>query len=259
MLLVIFTLCVLAGGAALTLFLVTRGPLSGDRSHDFGDVLLENKNVTMTHEFQLTNRLAETVVIRAARPECGCVGAPSGAIVVAPGQTIVFPVTMRPPAGNKEVMIRLDLGDHGLMVLRVSATGHLPSRLSALPREITLQPGATANVTIGGFIYETDEQPPPPVVSAPSGLKATFSGWRLLFRPQNFVTAPVQYEGQLTLSHDANARIIDAEVSLTVPGTRSAVIRVNPVASSVAPGRASNSPHETSAAPATQRFDVGDE
>lgn len=129
----------------------TRGPLTGDTTHDFGIINVgavnpETSNadgeskpppvidiggasndpgIELTHTFHLTNRTNRAITLRSARPDCGCVTInTSFPMTVAASAPVDLPIIMRLPStgkGEKTVLIHLDCGESGLQVLRVKA------------------------------------------------------------------------------------------------------------------------------------------
>ena len=133
-------LALLLGCGALGYYwLLVRGPLAGDTSHDFGVVAITADRTDVTHTFHLTNRTDHTVRIERIVPDCGCVQFTPGSAVVEPGQSVDLPATMSVYSdGVKRVDVRLLLGDSGVQHMHLTATGRREA--SAIPQ--TGQPAA---------------------------------------------------------------------------------------------------------------------
>ena len=75
LLVLLVVLVVVGGGWGLWYITIGRGPLAGDLHHDFGTVILTDREATARHVFHLTNRTDDTLAIRAIRSSCGCAAA----------------------------------------------------------------------------------------------------------------------------------------------------------------------------------------
>jgi hypothetical protein len=200
-----------------------RGPLSGATTHDFGVVRLTSLDLELKHKYQLTNRIDMPVTIRAAKPECGCVKTERTAITIAPGATGEVPITVHPPIGPKSVLIHLDLGEHGTQTLKMMVEGQPDSRLSVNNPTGALQTGQSIAIPIQADIYESDDEPGAPTVTSVRPITFSFSGWKLKFRPSNFKTAPVQWEGVLSIEQTAESQA-EGTLTVTVPGLAPVVV-----------------------------------
>jgi hypothetical protein len=114
---------VAAGGFAYYWFLI-RGPLAGDTSHDFGEVVVTGVKADVSHTFQLFNRTDRVLTIDRVIPECGCVQVSPANAVVEPGKTFDLLATLSVSAnGTKTTPIRLIMSDGKVQFLHVTATG----------------------------------------------------------------------------------------------------------------------------------------
>jgi len=206
------------------------GPLSGRTTHDFGVVRLTEADTTVTHRYRLTNDTEGPISIRAIRPECGCVQAARGEIIIAPGAVGEIPITVHPPIGPKSVLIHLDLGTLGTQTLKMEVEGQPVSRLSvAIPVAILIE--APTTVVIRAEMYESADEPGPLSVSGDRPIQSKFSGWSLMAPSQNPKTMPTQWEGLLTIEQTAELAAASA-ITLSVPGVAPLIVPVNAAANS---------------------------
>lgn len=111
------------GGFAYYWFLV-RGPLAGDTSHDFGEVVVTGAKAEVSHTFRLVNRTHRTITINRVIPECGCVQVTPGSAVVEPGEHVELNAVLSVYAtGSKTTPIQLIMDEGKVQFLHVKARG----------------------------------------------------------------------------------------------------------------------------------------
>ena len=109
-----------------TLAAIFQGPLAGDTKHDFGVVTVTSpEGVELSHTFHLTNRTNDALLMRFARPDCGCLTVNAEfPMTIFPGESIDLPITMRYRGPEpKTVLFHLDFAEFGKQALRVRASG----------------------------------------------------------------------------------------------------------------------------------------
>jgi hypothetical protein len=112
-----------AGGFAYYWFLI-RGPLAGDTSHDFGEVVVTGAKIDVSHTFHLVNRTDGVLTIDRVIPECGCVHIAPSKAVVEPGRSLDVVATLSVSAtGSKTTPIRMIFDTGKVQFLHVTATG----------------------------------------------------------------------------------------------------------------------------------------
>lgn len=112
--------------AWLMLATIFQGPLAGNTKHDFGIVNVTSPDgVELSHTFHLTNRTNDGLLLRWARPDCGCLTVHATfPMTIYPGESIDLPITMRYRGPEpKTVLIHLDFAEFGKQALRVRASG----------------------------------------------------------------------------------------------------------------------------------------
>ncbi|NNF44405.1 MAG: DUF1573 domain-containing protein [Phycisphaerales bacterium] len=182
--LILGLLLLLLAGAAATgwwYMAIGRHPFSGPFRHDFGEVAITGRAVTVEHTFSLRNRTDTPIVIENSRSGCGCAVAELSTDTVAPGESVEVRVALTlSNAGRKVTNVTLLLRDHDPLPLVVVATSIKETGLSASNDEVRLFPERTTPLLIFAEVQSTDEMPPPPEISATEGIDVTFVGWELL-------------------------------------------------------------------------------
>jgi hypothetical protein len=119
-------IALLALGWAFMAF-ITRGPLAGETKHNFGVIAIPTADgIELSHTFHLTNRTNDGLLLRSARPDCGCLTVNAAfPMTIYPGESIDLPIAMRfggRSGHQKTVLIHLDFVEFGMQTLRVKAT-----------------------------------------------------------------------------------------------------------------------------------------
>jgi hypothetical protein len=110
-----------------------RGPLAGDRSHDFGLVDVAPGGVELIHTFSLRNRTSRALTLSHISSSCGCSEARASREKIAGGETVEITATLSLKTHKrKHANIFLDLGPDGVVRLSIAGTGQAPA---ALPRD----------------------------------------------------------------------------------------------------------------------------
>jgi hypothetical protein len=142
---VALALSLITAGAFSYYWFLIRGPLSGARSHDFGEVVITGPKADVVHAFSLTNRTSHTIHIQRIVPDCGCVAFTPSSAPVEPGASVDLHAVMSVYSdGVKRVAVRLMLADDGVQFLHLKATGRRVESSLLHPDAPTSRPGESA-------------------------------------------------------------------------------------------------------------------
>ncbi|MCH8165585.1 MAG: DUF1573 domain-containing protein [Planctomycetes bacterium] len=214
-------------------FTVGRPLLAGGHHHAFGIVDLADKPVTLEHSFVLTNRTSRTIKIENIKTSCGCTVASHSADILEPGGSaqITAKLTLSTD-GRKKARIYLDCGDRGVEVLRLEAVARRLQRLLALRETVILEPGRPVERTIIYLDYDSNDQPPPPRITAPPGLRAEFTQWTQVKRRQRTKALPARWRGTVQIEQLAPTLPDDTALIIRVGPDQELTIPVEPVSTS---------------------------
>ena len=196
---------VLLGGAYGMYYVsVGRPLLTGDHEHDFGSVVLAGNSSSFEHTFDLANRTRRTVHIQEIKTSCGCTVAAPSRTKLEPGDTVQITATLSlRHDGRKVTKVFLNCGDDGIDVLRLEAAARYKQRLVVPADFAVLQQGVVVERAIQYHDYDSDETPPAPRITAPGGVKATFTQWRQLRRRQPSQSRSARWFGRLRIEQVA--------------------------------------------------------
>ncbi|MHC4416176.1 MAG: DUF1573 domain-containing protein [Planctomycetota bacterium] len=190
---------------------VGRPALGGDHDHEFGVTELDGDRVSLQHTFRLTNRRSRTVEIEGIRTTCGCAVASTSADALEPGETVQIAARLTlSQDGRKKARIFLELGDGGVDVLRLEAAVRKKQRLVVPVGTVTLETGRALERVVLFFDYDSNDMPPPPVMTAPPGVRAAFTSWTQDKRRRRSKGLPARWRGKLVIEQFAEAMPADA-------------------------------------------------
>ncbi|MGI9432441.1 MAG: DUF1573 domain-containing protein, partial [Myxococcota bacterium] len=143
--LVMVALVVLAGAAAVFGLVLGQGPLRGETSHDFGLIVIEDREEIREHTFELVNDGDQPVHVLAAHPSCGCTAVRMNQRVVEPGAVweLVASFSLK-GSGHKKAHIDLLLeigGEEQEQVLWVEGVGRRQKTVWSAERTMRLRRG----------------------------------------------------------------------------------------------------------------------
>ncbi len=221
------TALVIAGGGVIIALAVALKPLAGESRHDFGVVPISGDRAAVDYTFRLKNRTGRTLAVNDVRPSCGCTSVKASARSVEPDGTLEVATTLAlTRSGIQRAHVYLDLGEAGMQTLTVQAIGRLTQRLTATQKRLKLASGRPATLVVRLEVHESNDPPPPPTITAPEGVRATFDAWHQVRRRNKGKAIPARWVGPLTVQYtgepslpDGAALVIraDSDQTLTVP------------------------------------------
>lgn len=159
-------MAVIIGGvaiAAVALSLRTpadESPLSGQRSHEFGDVRFDQSLLELKHTFELVNESDHILHIARVATSCGCTVAKPTQTTIDPNERIRVDATLTfQYPGRRSEKIWMDCGDGGIVTLELSATARRPYDVNVAQRAILLEPRRTEMVTLIATSIDSDREP----------------------------------------------------------------------------------------------------
>ena len=227
-LLVLAAAVLLVGACGVIIALaVALEPLAGESRHDFGIVPISGDRAAVDYTFRLRNRTGRTLIVNDVRPSCGCTSVKTSARSVEPGGTLEVATTLAlTRTGFQRAHVYLDLGEAGMQTLTVQAIGRLTQRLTATQKRLKLGSGRPATMVVLLEVHASNDPPPPPTITAPEGLRATFDTWHQVRRRNKRTATPARWVGRLTVEYtgepslpDGAALVIraDSDQTLTIP------------------------------------------
>ncbi len=196
---------------------VGRPNLDGERRHDVGVATLVDGPVVFTHTFTLTNTGSSTIEIANIRTGCGCTVAETSTRSIDPGGTLEIAATLTlKKEGRKTSRIFLEYGGSDVDVLHVQGWARHAKQLSLAPGPTRLITGEVLTRLLSFRDYETNDEPPAPVLVTPAGVKAKFSGWKQALRLRPRHGMPARWRGQVRVRHDEGTLAADAAVEISV-------------------------------------------
>jgi hypothetical protein len=178
------------------LWLAGAGPLRGRTHHDFGDVVIRDRETVLSHAFELRNTRSVPVEITDVRSSCGCTRATPSRRAIPPGESVIIDTTLSlTVSSRKSAVIWLTLGEHGMMRLQLEAVGRREPRLSAVQDRLDLVPGISNTLVVFLEVHDGDAPPPDPSIECPPGVTASFSTWEVAQRRVAGLLIPWRWRG----------------------------------------------------------------
>lgn len=214
----------IAGGVIFG-FVFRKPALAGESSHNFGILDMADAKVSARHTFHLTNKTGKPIDIQSMKPDCGCTTAKATSMHVDSGANVDIEVTLEiSKHGVKKSLITLDLGDAGVQILKVQATGRMLPRLFSPVQTIQLIPDLRTGVVspvivpVYASIYGSTDSPPGLTTLVPKGINATFRGWHLRHQPKDSSVTPSEWEGRIDVTRGPDELALSAEIQIEFAG-----------------------------------------
>jgi hypothetical protein len=236
LIIVLAAVALLSAGAYAYWFFLIRGPLAGDTSHDFGDVVLQGgRNIKVTHTFHLTNRLDEPLTIKGVRADCGCVTLHDLQRTLESGESFDLPVTFQTQAGPRSALIHIIFDDGRTQTLSVKAVGRPQSQLAISVQPIVLREDGAAEFEFAAHIYATHDEPAQPAIATShQALLAEFLGWQLHHRSRDVAVTPNAWKGRVRLSWGGDGAMPEGiSATISLPPAEPLKVEVRPAGSTV--------------------------
>lgn len=156
-----------------------RSPLAGANVHDFGEVSFEQGPHYVYHTFELTNTSDETVEVSRYTSTCGCTQPRLPDRVVAPGDVLQVPVSLRlSRSGLKEGKVTLFLKGKGSFDLTVRGRGKPVQTFRATPSRVRLRsPSGRSELNL---VVESHTHPTEAQVTGPPEVQVRVEPWKQL-------------------------------------------------------------------------------
>ena len=153
--------------------------LSGTMFHDFGEVVIENDPITLSHTFRLTNSSLETIEVDRAKTSCGCAVASISSHVIRPGDDLLVEGTLKlSRRGTRDERIQLVLKDHRLVTLSIRGTATRKQDLVASASSVLIWPTSTTEIILAKYSEEPIERPSAVEVrQCPAGIVVHCGQW----------------------------------------------------------------------------------
>jgi hypothetical protein len=154
-------------------------PFSGQRLHDFGEVDFEGLDMSIEHEFILSNTTNTTIEIEKLAPTCGCVTPEANSMSIAPGGElrITTAMKMKEPGQKREHIDVVLKQGRAPVRLSLEAVARMVKRLGAVEPSITLTPDEPGILTLQVRTTIPDWLPPSPYFNEFYGMLIEFDGW----------------------------------------------------------------------------------
>lgn len=216
-------------------------------NHDFGIVDLSDSGLSLQHTFVLQNRSRMTMEIQKVSTTCGCTEASVDADRVAPGGTVRVSATLHlSEPGTREARVLVDTDQEGLthIVFTLRATARRARQIETIERWLDILPGGTASIGIFAIVYESDDAPMPPQLSASASLTAAFDRWTLVHPRHTATGHPARWQGRVEVvaaSVDPADHAAMLEISSAGSPTISIPVRIRPPSGGLAEAASSGS------------------
>jgi len=213
---VVLVLGLLAGLYFLTL---GRSPLTGERAHDFGVVMLGSSGATVEHTFTLTNRSRRTLELGRPRTSCGCTVSNLSDTVLEPGETVAVTATLSlVRAGRRSSEIAVPIEGRGVHTLSVTAYGRPEREIHSRRGSVQLwrEHDAILGFSVQAWpdVWEDVTDVPGPTVAAPEAVSTELITWTMRKAPDG--TSPAEWNGQVSLRLVGDELPEDAHVTVTL-------------------------------------------
>ena len=180
-------------------------PLSGNQSHDFGEVAIVSSPTWVDHTFMLTNTSGKDLTIRRAVPDCGCTEIGAFNHEVPAGQDVRIPVRLKLVRSVVEgAKVTLTFGEAPPMSLQVTARGRRDLPLQSTPTRMRLRPGQTLALSLTLERW-ADDGGQLPTLQEPADLTVDAGPWKQVRRPQRARGTPQVDEQSLLVTANDNA------------------------------------------------------
>lgn len=203
-------------GVIVTLVAWPRSPLQGETSHDFGTVSFERGPHWSDHTFQLTNVSSQPLRVKRAISSCGCTQALPPDSLVAQGDVLEVPVTLRLlDSGLKESKVTLILEDGRRVALHVRGIGVARESLQATPERLLLRPPRGI-----GVITLTAQGPTMPsetIITPPEGLSVESQAWSSKAPAKPALSRPATWEATLICTAEGDGPVAGTVIVVEVP------------------------------------------
>jgi len=193
-----------------------RSMLAGERRHDFGNVEFGDGPVVLEHTFVLTNNTRRRIEIAGVETTCGCTVADPSTRFIGPGESVEIASTLTlSKEGRKKSKIFLHYDASEVDVLYVEGWARKRVRLWVRPGTMTPDADGVLVREIVFIEYDGNDEPPAPVLTAPDGVKAIFSGWEQVksVRSNGW---PARWRGRVRMTPTTATLAPDAAVEVAV-------------------------------------------
>ncbi len=204
-------------------------PLIGSMTHNFGIIKLDNELSPLQHTFTLKNQSDGSIDIKKVSSTCGCTEASTDVDHVPPGGIVrVSAILTMSESGFKqaEVNIVTDRQEQNVVTLVLQATGRRRVELMVIERQLQIQQGENAYITIFAIDYDSDSKPNPPVLSASEGLTSTFDSWKLVHQRYEASSQPARWQGRIEVTSRSSLVLGKSRGRITIESTEGSAISI---------------------------------
>jgi len=177
--------------------------LVGEKTHDFGFVVVTPPNTALTHTFVLKNESGRDLILLDVVPDCGCTTTETFQDVILAGEELVLSVELKLRQSQlRKSTLRLLFEDGSVEFLVLKAEGRVdhPLRISSNPVYVK------STGVIARAIIETEqfdgERPPLPVFTTPESVVLESAEWKLKSKMKPRSRIPAIWSMELSISTD---------------------------------------------------------
>lgn len=196
----------------------THAPLSGQTSHDFGEVRYDGTVAELRHTFHLTNDSRDIINIVDTVSSCGCTVAEVSSTELDPGETVEIDITLKlTQAILRRETVWLRLGDGETVTLAVEALARRIQDFYSLQEAVFLR-DEPEDIVLVATDLDTDVPPADPLVRvSTSSASAAFHGWQRVFRHDKAAGRPARWQGIVRVERSTTAQLPrDAHVTISI-------------------------------------------
>lgn len=234
-LLAVACVLVLTGGWVLYDMTLGRALLDGESRFDFGVVMMDGPEKTVSHTFELVNNTDENVMVLDIISSCKCTSSSMNDPLIRVGETLVITAEVKlDQSGLRESGITLVFNGNRIQQLNIKAVGKRTNPLSYIGAHIELLVGLPKILAIHCDMYSQTQEPPPLMTKVTKGVTATFKRWKIIGFYNEKWQNPAIWEAELVLTRnemdlpeDRAVQVsIDGEKWLTVPINRPDLVKI---------------------------------
>jgi len=211
---------VFIGTVVAAAWYLNQGLLSGETSHDFGEMMIEDGRfaVTRRHTFELVNRSAKTQRILGVQPSCGCTEATPSKKVIEPGETIEITTALTlNRSGEKRTHATIIYENEEMQRLHLRGVGRRANPLSTPARALSITDDMPVTLRITLEMSDHDATPGEPRIEAPENAEVEFTGWRQTYAGDASREKPALWKARLRAQQVAPSLPDDAQLMFAMP------------------------------------------